>query len=146
MTTMKKKKIETLAELREEKRLTRIRLRQKESDLLETFEEIKAELKPVRVAYKTVTGFFSHDNSIFGKTIGYTVDQIVRKGLLRNAGFITRFAVSFIAKNVLQKVAEKKSESIFSWAASLLKKKNHNHNHNGRSYDSSTADSDLEMY
>src|SRR4051812_3563470 len=100
-TMMKTNKIVTLADLRAEKKLTRKRLRQKESDLLASFEDLRNELKPIRIAYRTVTGFFSHDGGLLAKTVGFTVDKIIRQGLLRKAGFITRFAVSFLARNIL---------------------------------------------
>jgi hypothetical protein len=142
-----KTKISTLKELRDERKLSAVRLRSAEANLVESFNDLKEEFKPVGKVVHSVSNLFSSDHeNLLSKTVGFALNGLLKKGILRNAGFITKYGLSFLATTIAKNYVSKNSGSIIDWVGSLLSKKEQDHNSNGRAYDASTVHSDRDIY
>ena len=71
---------------------------------------------------------------------------ILKKGIFRNSGLITKYGLSFLATTLAKNYVSKNSGSILDWVGSMFHKKGNNHSSNGRAYDASTAHSDRDIY
>jgi len=140
------KRIESIKELREERRLARMRVLQLEEQIKIDFEEIKDDLKPLKMAGKAIkTMMVSEKDTVLGTSIGLTVDALIKKLFLRKSGFLTKTIVAFILKNYTRNIVSKNSDSILDWVQSLFLNYKKKHQHNGQYYDESTVDMDLEL-
>lgn len=110
---MQKKKIETLKDLQDEKKLVSERLQELEQDILNDVDSFKHDLETWSTAGGAVKHLFmKNKDSVMGNTAGAAVDMLIRKVLLRKSNFVTRFLISFIMKNVVRNIAAKKSDAI----------------------------------
>lgn len=106
--------------LQEKKRLQALLLVQKQV-IRQDIEEIKEEFKPVRSAISAVSKVTTRDsgNWLMNFVGNKAIDLLVKKLILRKAGWLTRLAVPFFLKNVSSYIiAEHKDEilsKIFSW-------------------------------
>jgi hypothetical protein len=64
----------------------------------------------------------SHDNSIVGTSAGFITEILLKKVVLRNAGFFTKLIVPFLAKNVASNVAEENKPKITHWISDLIER------------------------
>jgi len=141
-------KIENIHDLRQERTLTRIRLKELEQRIEKDFSEIKEDMKPANIAGRALKSMLSsRDNNIVGESISMTVDGLIKGLLFRKSGFLTKTIVAFIAKNYARNMVSKNSENILDWVQTLLSKLKGRHHQNGHHYyDGSTADMDIEGY
>jgi hypothetical protein len=113
--------INTLAELKEERKRLNARKVFLESEIKMNYEAIKEDLKPLQLITKGAgKALSSKDNSLFGDSIGHITNLVVKKIFLKNAGFLTRMIVPFLAKNVASNVAEENKPKITEWITDLI--------------------------
>jgi hypothetical protein len=110
---MQKKKIETLKDLQEEKKLVRKRLADIEQDILDDVESFRGDVESWRNAGNAVKSLFvANKESMLGASAGVAVETILKKLLLRKTNFVTKFIISFLLKNVARNLVAKKSDVI----------------------------------
>ncbi len=106
--------------LRHEEQLEELLKAQKEL-LVADFQQLKEDLKPARAALSLVSKITTRDKSNFFLDMGANklIDVVVKKFLLRNAGWLTRLTVPFFLKNVSSHVIADHKEGwmqkLFSW-------------------------------
>jgi hypothetical protein len=133
------KKINTLLELKEERK--RLLLKQAELELaIKTdFHEIKEELEPGHIiARATSKLIMSKDEGVLGYAIGTLTNLVVNKIIFRKSGFIKKFVASYIGRNIATNAFSKNKETIFNWITSLFQKardKNRSTSHPEKIYD-----------
>jgi hypothetical protein len=115
--------INTLKELREERERLYAKRAFLESEIRKGFDEIKEDLKPLQMITKGAgKALSSKDNSLFGDSIGHITNLVVKKIFLKNAGFLTRMIVPFLAKNVASNIAEENKPKVSEWISDLIAK------------------------
>lgn len=113
--------INTIEELKAERQRLYMRKAFLETEIKNSFEEIKEQLKPLQVITKGAGKLLSSkDNSIVGNSVGFLTDVLVKKVILRNSGFLTRLIVPYLAKNVASNVAEENKPKIADWISDLI--------------------------
>jgi len=139
-------KIETYEQLKEQRLLTRIRIKQLEEQIKNDFMVIRNDLTPWNIASKTMRKMLhSEKHGLVGESLGMTVDVLVSKLFFRKTNFITKALIAMVAKNYVNNMVTKKSEVILDRLHSLIetvKTKRHQHTPH---YDESTVDVDLEI-
>jgi hypothetical protein len=115
------RRINTLAELRAERKFLRIRQAELEADIKKDVEDIKADLEPLRLltkgAKKVLT---SNKNSMLGTTAGLAADFISKNILVKNSGFLARIIVPFLARNAASNIVEDNKSKIADWLEGLI--------------------------
>ena len=114
--------IHSYKELLEEKQRLTLLLAERKVLVKAEFEDIKVKLKPAKAAWEWIQKLTSKDtsNPLLNAGIDVGVNLLLKKVLLRNAGFIVKLVMPFIVKNFLShEVAEK--ENLFSKIAGLFK-------------------------
>ena len=137
------KKIETLFDLKTERIRLNIRKAQLEAEIKNDFEGLKESLAPMHLVTDGAANMLVNKNhGLVNSATSTIIDLILKKVLLRNAGFITRLVLPFIAKNTANNFVAENKTKILGWIGDLIlkagTKKNKNH-----VYDSSTADVDI---
>jgi len=109
--------------LREKQRLTALLQAQKEL-VRQDVKAIKQELVPVQKAIEWVGRLTTRDrnNVLLTGVSDFLVDVIVKKGLLARAGWITRIAIPFIAKNLSSHLLADYKDVLLAKLASWLSK------------------------
>lgn len=95
------KTIASYKDLMEEKERLQTLLNHQKQVLRDDITGIKEEFEPVRAAAGFVGKFFKKDktNPLLNLASNKVINLLVRNLLLKNAGWFTRFAVPFLAKN-----------------------------------------------
>lgn len=116
--------IATYDDLMQEKRRLKLILEQRKILVQTEFEEIKVKLKPVTHVIDMVEKLSSKDrsNPLLNMGIDVGVNLLLKKVLLRNAGFIVKLLVPLLAKNYLSHEGEE-AKNIFSKIGDFVKKK-----------------------
>ncbi|MCW3103791.1 MAG: hypothetical protein JWO09_2231 [Bacteroidetes bacterium] len=115
--------INTLAELKEERQRLYMRQAFLETEIKTNFNEMKEQLKPVHHLAQTAGKFLSSkDNSVVGDSVGFITNALVKNVILKNAGFITKLIVPYLAKNVASNVAEDNKPKIAGWISDMIAK------------------------
>ena len=113
------RRINTLEELKEEKKRLMFRRLNLEREIKNDFEEIKQSFEPMNIlantAKKTVGNSSNH---IFGDSVGM-VTNMVAKTALKNSGLLPRILVPLIVKTVTSKLVEKNKTKIFNWIGTI---------------------------
>jgi hypothetical protein len=110
---MQKKKIETLKDLRDEKKLVQERIYKLEQEILLDIQDIKKDIETWQTAGGAVKQLLSSKKTgILNASVGSAVDVLIKKLVLRKSGFLTRFVVSFLLKNFTRNYLEKNSGTI----------------------------------
>ena len=125
------KSVATYQDLLDEKeRLTQLLKAQKELVRLD-FEEVKAELAPLRSAISTIGKITTRDsnNPVLTGIANTVIDVAVKNVLLNKAGWITRLVVPFFMKNFSSHVIADNKQPILKKIFSLFGKK---HKMNGK--------------
>lgn len=109
--------------LREKQRLTALLQAQKEL-VRQDVQSIKQELAPVKKAIEWVGRLTTRDrnNVLLTGMSDFLVDVIVKKGLLGRAGWITRIAIPFVAKNLSSHLLAGYKDVLLAKLASWLSK------------------------
>jgi len=114
--------INSYQELLEEKQRLTLLLAERKVLVKAEFEEIKEKLKPAKAAWEWIHKLTAKDktNPLLNAGIDVGVNLLIKRVLLRNAGFVVKLVMPFIVKNFLShEVAEK--ENIFTKVAGLFK-------------------------
>ncbi|ANH81496.1 hypothetical protein A8C56_11365 [Niabella ginsenosidivorans] len=85
-----------------EKERLKASLKQRKTDLKESFSAIKDELNPIAKAARTTRDIFTADNDfpLIGLGVEKLTDLIIRKGILRKAGWLPRLVAPFLVKKI----------------------------------------------
>ncbi len=117
------KKINTLTELRDERRRLLIRQTELELAMKANIQELKEEMAPSSILASTVGKLIADKNEgLLGFTTSSLVSFLARKIIFKNAGFITKFAATYFLKNAAHSVLEKNKGSIQGWFSSLIER------------------------
>jgi hypothetical protein len=111
--------INTLAELKAERRRLILHKEFLEAEIKKDVQEVKKQFAPLTLITK---GLASHENSAFGSGVGAITDLLVKNVVLKNAGFLTKMIVPFLAKNAAANYAEAHKTEVFSWVENLISK------------------------
>ncbi len=120
--------IQSYSDLLEEKKRLKLLLEERKILVQAEFEVIKVKLKPVSTIIDTVEKMTTKDksNPLINMGIDVGVNLLLKKLLLRNAGFIVKLIVPMLAKNYLSHEVEEKN-NIFSKIGSFFKKQFKSH-------------------
>src|SRR3954468_22631996 len=120
------RRINTLAELKAEKKALMLRRAELEVEMKKDLEEIREDLKPVLAIAKGAKSFLSSkDNGVLGKSAGTAADFIAKHTLFKNSGFITKLIMPFLVKNITSNVVNDNKSQIIDWVDNLLSKIRH---------------------
>ena len=116
-------KINTLAELKAAKMNLEVRKTYLEAEIKKDFEDLKAELAPLKSVTKTAeTVLVSKNNGILGSSLGQIANFVTKNVLLKNSGFLTRLIVPYIIKKTTSNIVENNKTSLVGWISSLASK------------------------
>ncbi|MFL5764093.1 MAG: hypothetical protein ACJ77K_09140 [Bacteroidia bacterium] len=117
------RRINTLAELKAERKALILRKAELEASMKNDIEGIKADLEPVFAMAKGAKNFLSSkDNSVLGTSAGTAANFIAKHTLFRNSGFITRLIMPFLVKNATSNIVEQNKSKIIDWVETLVSK------------------------
>jgi hypothetical protein len=88
-------------------------------DLASLKEEIEPAAEVLNIAKMLVRR--DHSLGLLGKGIDMIVDLLVKKVILRKAGFITRFLAAFLVKNVVSQFTSKKAKENYPEITKVLR-------------------------
>ncbi len=116
--------ITTYNDLVFEKKRLRLVLEERKILVQAEFEEIKVKLKPLAHIIEEVEKITSKDrrNPLFNLGVDLGVNLLLKNLFLRNAGFITKLIVPFLAKNYLSHEVDE-TKNVFSKIGGFIKKK-----------------------
>jgi len=110
---MQKKKIETLKDLQEEKKMVRQRLHHLEKAIENDLAAFKHDIESWTNAGHAVKNIFSSNKKgMMAASAGIAADALVKKFLFRKSNFIVRFIISFVLKNIARNYVSKNSDKI----------------------------------
>lgn len=116
-------KINTLAELKAEQNKLRFQKLFLETEIKKDFEELKAELAPLKLITKSAGKILiSKDNGILGNSFGNIADFITKNVLLKNSGFFARLIVPYLVNNSTGTIVEKNKSKIINWVSRQVSK------------------------
>lgn len=115
--------IKSYKDLLEEKQRLRLLLEERKIIVQTEFEAIKVKLKPVGAIIDTVEKMTTKDksNPLINMGIDLGVNLVLKKLLLRNAGFIAKLLLPMLAKNYLSHEVEEK-DNLFSKIGTFIRK------------------------
>jgi hypothetical protein len=137
------RRINTYAELKEERKRLKIRQSQIEFALKQDVEDIKVYFQPMQLAGNAISSFFSvKERSLTTGAINTVMNFVLRKIVLRNSGWLTRMIVPVLARKSANSLFDanrtKIKKAVADWVMKALSPKKH-----VRNYEQSTADSTL---
>ncbi len=140
------KKIDSLVQLRAEKKRLQAKKIMLEAEIENNFNEIKHDLSPLTLIKKGAEKAVSSEHyGVVNYSISGILDFVFKKVLLRNSGIVTRLVVPFLAKNLTKNYVHDNKTKIMGWIGSLISrvaaKKHHNNGHDV--YEKATADINL---
>ena len=117
------RKISTLQELRNEKRLLNFQRELLEAEIKKDLTEIREELKPLSSITKLAGKFLVNENGgVLGNSAGKAAEYLTKNVFMRNSGWIARLIVPFLAKKTASKVVEEHKPEIMDWIGNLVRK------------------------
>jgi hypothetical protein len=116
-------KIQTYKDLEVEKQNLEASLRVQRQLIRNDMAELREEFRPVKEALRFVGKFTTKDKSNPAIALGVDVagDAILKNGLLKRSGWLTRLVVPFLAKNYATHAIADKGNNFFLRLASKLK-------------------------
>lgn len=133
-------RINNILELRQERTRLRMKIEDLEKGMQEDVDGIRNYFRPAHMAMQAAGKMFHRDNSgIAGVGINLAIDMLIRKVILRNAGWIYKLVVPMLLKNVTNNYVASHAENIVELAKSFFKKWT-GKNHQAPIYDKGTAD------
>jgi hypothetical protein len=115
------RRINTLAELKAERKALMVRKTDLEAEIRKDINAIRADLEPVLAITKGAKSLLSSkDNGILGKSAGTAADFIAKNTIFRNSGFITRLIMPFLVRNATSNVVEQNKSQIIDWVDALI--------------------------
>ncbi|MGJ7031441.1 hypothetical protein [Niabella hirudinis] len=125
---MTKPIITTHEELMQEKARLKARLKQHKTELRQSVEEIKEAFNPISQVAKTTRKIWNADRSNPLVSMGVTrlTDLVIRKGILRRAGWLSRLVAPVLIQKVATYIISEKAADrvgqLLHQAASCLRK------------------------
>lgn len=125
---MTKPMITSYEELMEEKARLKAKLSQHKSDMRSSFNGIKEEFNPISQFAQTTKDVWTADtsNPLIAMGIGKITDLVLKKGILRNAGFLPKLLVPLVVEKIsTYLISEKAADqyaNILRGAAHVLRK------------------------
>jgi hypothetical protein len=118
-------KIETYKDLETEKQKLEAILRTQKAMIRRDVAELREEFRPVKEALKFVGKFTTRDKSNPAIALGVDVagDALLKNGLLKKTGWLTRLIVPFLAKNYATHTIANKENNFFHRLATKFKSK-----------------------
>ena len=135
------KKIRNLKELHAEKLRLQLELVAAEEILKEDLEWIKDEIKPGKIVAKFFNNILGNNtNGLFNSGVRGTIDVLLKNILLSKSGWITRFIVPLIIKNLSSSYLAEKKPEIFDMLRNIIHKARTSIKHEDIHFDKSTVD------
>jgi hypothetical protein len=134
------RRIDSLQQLREEKRRLRLHAQTLEGNLKSDWSNVKESLAPANMLFKTFNNSVSGVKpNLLNETMNTGIDLILRRLILRNRGILIKLIVPYLVKNFTGNYIKTHRTDIFSW---LRNKFSGLFSKNGQDklYDQSTAD------
>ena len=122
------KRIETYKDLLEEKQRMEMLLKAQKELVQMDLKLIRGEFRPALRAVKTVGKMFTRekDKSIVGLGSERLIDFVFQRFILNKAGWLARFIVPILVKNVSSHVVAENKQNWMQKLRSWLGKRNHN--------------------
>ena len=115
--------INNITELRQERIRLNLQLQRLETEIENDIRLIRQDLEPVHKLVTTVSKFFGKDNnSLAGFGINAGIDFLIRKVVLRNAGWLYQLFIPGIVKDATGNLLADQGSRIVSAAKDLFKK------------------------
>jgi hypothetical protein len=122
------RRINTVDELKAERKRLNAYQVQLEVDLKKEFRELKEELTPVKLFTRGAKkDLAEHGEELFGLTAGHFASAVTKAIFLRRADFLSRLIVPSFVQNVTTKFISQNKSRILS-AINYLAKRNHTSN------------------
>ena len=135
------KKIRNLKELHAEKLRLQWELIAAEEKLKEDLEWIKEEIKPGKIVGKLFNNIVGNKtNGLFNSGVRGTIDILLKNILLSKSGWITRFIVPLIIKNLSSSYLAEKKPEIFGILRNIIHKARTSIKQEDIHFDKSTVD------
>jgi hypothetical protein len=116
------RRINTLEELKAERKRLSYRRLNLERQIKEDFEEIKQSLEPVNLLTAGAKKSLENEkNHLFGNSVGLAT-TFLAKIALKNSGFLPRLIVPLLVKNMTSSLVEKNKARIFNWIGNIASK------------------------
>lgn len=116
------KRIDTLEDLKAERKRLLYRKMNLEREIKNDFREIKQSFEPLQLlttgAKKTLV---NEGNHILSNSMG-EVANFLAKTTLKNSGFLSRLVVPFLVKNVTSNLVENHKSTIINWLGAIAAK------------------------
>ncbi len=116
------RRINTLSELRAERKRLYLLKAFLEQEIKKDFKEVKQSLEPMRLfakgAEKVLVG---ENNHILSSSAG-NVANFLAKATLKRSGFLSRLVVPYLVKSAASNFVEHNKSNILSWAGVLFSK------------------------
>lgn len=133
-------KINTIDDLRRERKRLKLELKETELLIKEDLNWIKEELTPIRAAGRFVGNALVNKNKgLVNDGIRLAIDTVVKNFVLSRSGWLTRTIIPFILKNLSANYVEERKPQVLSTIRSLLSRARQATNHRSNHYDRSTA-------
>ena len=119
------KTINTLVELQAERLRLQVQKNKLEAEIITSVEEIRSNmssyLQPLKAMKENAGKLLINDShGILPEVIGSLVNLIGRKVIFRNAGFVTKFVMPFMMRNLTSNFIGKNKDKILIWALELF--------------------------
>ena len=135
------KKIRNLKELHAEKLRLQLELITAEEKLKVDLEWIKEEIKPGKIVGKLFNNIVGNrTNGLFNSGVRETIDILLKNILLSKSGWITRFIVPLIIKNLSSSYLAEKKPEIFDILRNIIHKARTSIKQDDIHFDKSTVD------
>jgi len=136
------KKIKNKNDLLEEKLRLQTEVNAAEEILKEDLEWLKEEITPGKITAKFFSNLLGKNtNSILNKGVSSTIDAFLKNILLSKSGWLTRFVVPLIVKNLSSNYIADNKPEIFGVLRNLIKKTRKSLKHDDDNhYDKSTVE------
>ena len=135
------KKIRNLKELHAEKLRLQLELITAEEKLKVDLEWIKEEIKPGKIVGKLFNNIVGNKtNGLFNSGVRETIDILLKNILLSKSGWITRFIVPLIIKNLSSSYLAEKKPEIFDILRNIIHKARTSIKQEDIHFDKSTVD------
>lgn len=135
------KKIRNLKELHSERLRLQLELIAAEEILKEDLEWIKEEIKPGKIAAKLFSNIIGNKTSgLLNNGVRGTIDILLKNILLSKSGWITRFIVPLIIKNLSSSYLAEKKPEIFGILRNIIHKARTSLKQDDIHFDKSTVD------
>ena len=135
------KKIRNLKELHAEKLRLQLELIAAEEKLKEDLDWIKEEIKPGKIVGKLFNNIVGNKtNGLFNSGVRETIDILLKNLLLSKSGWITRFIVPLIIKNLSSSYLAEKKPEIFDILRNIIHKARTSIKQDEIHFDKSTVD------